>query len=655
MAAQRPYYCGMEPVPTRRAWIGSTLFALATFTVVLSFIVFAAWRPVVVASHSTRVNESFRAASTLQTLRLYTEHLRAAQEALWIDSPHASTAAYAQARRWFESHLTQVAWENPATAREIRPLYERYVHATLQARRAGTAHPPALLARDYTQMEELIFTQTMRAYDLAYAKQDRYYVFRKLSERSMLVLSFVVVVVTLLLLVLSQLYRVRLQRFAQERIAFFAQAAMKDALTGLRNLRAFEDDLPRATALALRCNHAISLMLIDLDRFKEINDRFGHAVGDEVLKYASERLSGLREADGVYRLGGDEFAIVLPGTSGPGAEVLARRLLAPLAYDRAAITLSAGIAQLHPGEALADWRERADVALYEAKRRGGDTAMLFESIVQTQFTSAQAISSLRRLLEEGRMQTAFQPIWDRFTGEILGFEALARPPVEYGFLGPQEAFDTAQRIGRVVDLDRLCLQSALAAACENALHAQLFLNVTPTTLEHPLFQAESIGSLLAEHQIDPTSVVIEITERTIEDMDAVVRSAQALREIGFRIAIDDVGVGSSGLSLLSTLVFDFVKIDRTLLLDGKSPKVRAVLAGILAIADAMDAVLIAEGIESEALLEVASNLHLTVRGAGAGVGGLQGYLLGAPQILTPSRSAESLFSGCAAPLLAAAR
>ncbi len=632
-------------MPTRRASVGSALSALAIFAIVLVFIVIAARRPAVVASYSAKVEVEFRAASALQTLRLYAEQLRAAQEGLWLDSPRASGDAYAQARRWFEEHLIHVAWANPAVARQIHLLYERYVRATLQARRTGSLHPPPLLARDYTQMEEFVFRKTMRAYDRAYAEQDRYYAFTHRTRESMLALSLVVAVLTLLLLALSQSYRARLQRSAQERIAFLAEAAMKDALTGLRNLRAFEEELPRAAALALRCNHVISLMLLDLDGFKEANDRFGHAAGDEVLKSASERLSGLREADGAYRLGGDEFAIVLPGTSGPGAEIVARRLLAPIAYDRAAITLSAGIAQLHPGEALTDWRERADIALYEAKRRGGDTAVLFESIdVQTRFVSAHAISRLRNLLAEGRMETAFQPIWDGSTGAIFAFEALARPPLEYGFAGPQEAFDTAQRVGRVVELDRLCLESALAAVRTNELRAQIFLNVTPATLEHPLFQVESIGALLAEHEIDPSRVVIEITERTIKDIDAVVRSAQALRELGMRIALDDVGTGSSGLSLLSTLTFDFVKIDRTLMLDGKSRKARAILAGIVSIAAAMDAVLIAEGIETPALLEFASTLHLTGQATSAGVGAFQGYLLGAPQILTPSRNVERLFN-----------
>ena len=644
----------MEPMPTRHASVESILFALATFAVVLTFIAIAASRPTVDASQAAKVEVKFSEASSLQTLRLYTEHLLVAQDALWLDRGPASTAAYTQARRWFEAHLTHVAWTNPAAAQHIRLLYDRYVHATLMAGLVGAARPPALLARDYTQMEEYVFTQTMRAYDRAYAQQDRYYAFRDRTRKSTLVLSLVVAAATLLLLALSQVYRARLQRSAQERIAFLAKAAMRDALTGLRNLRAFEGDLPSAAALAQRCNHVISLVVLDLDGFKETNDHFGHAVGDEVLKYVAERLTGLREADGAYRLGGDEFAIILPGTSGRGAEVVARRLLTPIAYERAAATLSVGIAQLRPGEALNDWRERADIALYEAKRRGGNTAALFESMeAQTRFVSAQAISRLRQLLTEGGMRTAFQPIWDSATGDILAFEALARPPLEYGFAGPQEAFDTAQRIGRVVELDRLCLQSALAAVRANDLRKQIFLNLTPATLEHPLFRAESVGSLLAEHEIDPARVVIEITERSIKDMDAVVRSAQALQELGIRVALDDVGTGSSGLSLLSALTFDFVKIDRTLLLDGTSPKARAVLAGILAIAEAMGAILIAEGIETPALLEFAAKLHLTARAPSAGVGAFQGYLLGAPQILTPPHGADVFFNGGKASLLVA--
>ncbi len=630
--------------PIRRVLSVHVAFALATLALILPFVVFAARDPSLVASRSAMAEAQFGQASTLQTLRLYLEKLRAAQEGLWLEKTRTSQRTYSTARRWFEQHLQSVAWWNRQLAGSLRLMYRGYVGDTAQALRSAPARPPARLSRDYAQFEQRLFSLTAQAYDRAYTSQDGYLAFKDRSQHLMLAFSIVVALATVVLLALSQLYRIRWQRSAEERITFLAEAAAKDFLTGLRNLRAFDEDLPKAAAIAQRNNHPISLIVFDLDGFKETNDRFGHAVGDTFLKYVAGRLNGLREGDGVYRLGGDEFAIVLAGTPAAGAEVVARRLRTPVANEGRLVTLSAGIAELRPGEPLSDWRERADIALYEAKRRGGDTAVLYASIEeQSHFVGAQAASRIRELLECGEMETAFQPIWNRSVSEIVAFEALARPPQRYGFTGPQEAFDAAQRIGRIVELDYLCMQSALRAARDHHLPAHIFLNVTPATLEHPLFEAASIETLLAEYDIASQRVVIEITERTIKDLPALVRSAEKLRQLGVRIALDDAGTGSTGLTLLSSLTCDFVKIDRSLLTEGQAPKGRAVLAGVLAIADAMGSCLIAEGIETQEQLRFAAGLHRVPRTRSLGVQGFQGFLFGAPQILAPSCNAETVF------------
>ncbi len=627
----------------RRAAIGSGIVAIATFVFVLAFILIALGRPAALTAQGAAVELRFEHASSLQTLRLYIDHVREAQESLWIEHTPAASAAYAQAQDWLTKHLHTVAGFDPAFARRSRVLYSRYVADTLRALHGDVRITPAILTGDYAVFEEYAYEHTMHAYDAAYAAQDRYDAFRARNDSERSIFLALVALITIALLSLAQFYRMRIQRLSEERISLLSHAALNDALTGLRNLRAFEDDLPKGAAVAQRFNHPISLILLDVDRFKEANDRSGHAAGDVILKQISERLSNLREADGAYRLGGDEFAVVLPGTNGAGAEVLARRLVCePVVYDSATVTLSAGVAELQVGEVLSDWRERADIALYEAKRRGGETAVLFASIAaQTRFVGAQAVSRVRELLARGGMQTAFQPIWDREAENIIAFEALARPLREYRFAGPQEAFDAAQRIGRTSELDLLCMRSALAAAREHELDRAIFLNVTPTTLEHPLFAAASIGALLEEHGIAPSRVVIEITERTIKDLDGLVRSADALRRLGIRIALDDAGTGSSGLTLLSSLTFDYVKLDRTLLLEGQSAKARGILAGILAIADSMGAVLIAEGIETPELLDFAKNLHRIMRVQSVGVRALQGYLLGQPRILKPAAQARA--------------
>ncbi len=189
------------------------------------------------------------------------------------------------------------------------------------------------------------------------------------------------------------------------------------------------------------------------------------------------------------------------------------------------------------------------------------------------------------------------------------------------------------------------MRAALSAVRDNRLGTPIFLNVTPATLEHPAFHAGTIVALLAEYGVEPSRVVMEITERTIRDLDTVVRRVGEIRERGIRIALDDAGIGSSGLTLLSSLRFDFVKLDRSVLLEGQRANASGVIAGILAIADSMGAVLIAEGIESPEMLEFARTLHKSVPVRSAGVHAFQGYFLGRPRIVTPSCDVASLFGG----------
>ncbi|MGH7738130.1 MAG: EAL domain-containing protein [Candidatus Tyrphobacter sp.] len=619
----------------RRASFASWILAAATFTVVVFFIVVAARRPGIVQAKAAAVEQVFDRASSLQTLRLYVENVRIAQEELLVERSPASRASFARARDWFAKHLRTVGSANPALAHRIGRSYDAYVRDTLEVLRGDRTVTPAVLTHDYATLEALVYQNSMLAYRGAYGAQARYDAFKSRNDLERLGFCLLVAITTLVLLGLSQLYRSRLDRVSRERIAMLSHAALNDALTGLRNLRAFEDDLPKAAAVAQRFNHPISLVLLDVDRFKEANDRAGHAIGDALLKDVAKRLGGLREADGAYRLGGDEFALVLPGTNGAGAEVLALRLVAePFALPSVKVTVSAGVANLRVGESLGDWRERADIALYEAKRRGGEAAVLFENIeAQTHFVNSQAVSRIRDLLVRGAMDVALQPIWDVEAKKILAYEALARPPAEFRFDGPQDAFDAALRIGRTMDLDMLCIRSALAVTCDRAAGVPVFVNVTPATLEHPLVEATSILALLKEYELDSSRVVFEITEGAIRDLDTLVRRADALRNLGIRICADDAGTGTSGMTLLSSLTFDFVKIDHTLLLEAASAKRRGVLTGILAIADAMGADVIAEGVETPELLEFARNLHRIVRVQSGGVQGLQGYLLGRPEIM----------------------
>jgi len=258
--------------------------------------------------------------------------------------------------------------------------------------------------------------------------------------------------------------------------------ATRDGLTDLPNQRAFQDELPQAVASAARYQESVALAILDVDDFKFINDRHGHPHGDAVLRRVAEVLRESRPGDRSFRTGGDEFALLLAHTDAEGARTLARRLIRNL--SDAGIEVSVGVSSLRPGQLADTLRDEADAALYESKRQGGNRATHFDDIrEQVVVTSADKKEAVRRLIDEGRLSTVFQPIWDFEAETLLGVEALTRPDPEYGLSGPAEAFDIAEQLGRVHQLDVLCVRSALRAAPKLPPGALLFVNLAPQTLD----------------------------------------------------------------------------------------------------------------------------------------------------------------------------
>jgi len=273
--------------------------------------------------------------------------------------------------------------------------------------------------------------------------------------------------------------------------------------------------------------------------------------------------------------------------------------------------------------------EQADVALAEAKRRGRNRVVTFEEIRESvSFEPTAKAHALRRLLAERKVSVAFQPIWDLERGTILSFEALSRPAVEYGFAGPQEAFDIAEKIGRAHELDYVCLQAILARAAAMPPDILLFINLTPQTLAHDLLTGSVLLEAVVSAGLTPDRVVLELTERSIARLDVVVQQAKQLRNLGFQLALDDTGAGNAGLEMLSQLPIDFVKIDCAIVANALSDKIaRGVLAGIHTIAREADIYVIAEGIESVEMLDLVREM---------GTQGVQGYLLGRPSEAIPN-------------------
>ena len=258
------------------------------------------------------------------------------------------------------------------------------------------------------------------------------------------------------------------------------ERATRDGLTDLPNQRAFQDELPQAVGAAERNGDPLALIALDLDDFKFLNDRHGHPHGDAILRRTAEILREGRAGDRAYRIGGDEFVVLLPHTDAAGARVLAKRLLRD--FEQAKVQVTVGASALQPGRGN-DLRAEADAALYEAKRLGHQAAHFEDIREHVAIIGADKRAAVRRLLEEQHVVTEYQPIWNIGDGTLIGVEALSRPDPEYGFSGPAEAFDIAEQIGRVHELDVICVHRALAGATDLPSGAFLFLNLCPRTLD----------------------------------------------------------------------------------------------------------------------------------------------------------------------------
>jgi diguanylate cyclase (GGDEF)-like protein len=412
--------------------------------------------------------------------------------------------------------------------------------------------------------------------------------------------------------------------------------ATRDGMTDLPNQRAFHDELPHAISAAARYDEPLALVMLDIDDFKFLNDRYGHPHGDAVIQRVAQILSDRRPSDRAYRVGGDEFAAVLPHTDREGVYALTRRL--GRRFEDAGVRVSIGLASLRTGQSTADsLRGEADAALYEAKRRGGDQVVHYEEIRETvAVTTADEKAAVRRMLDERGLDVHFQPIWNLTTCELIGVEALARPHPTYGLEGPQEAFDVAEQLGRTHELDELCASTAFAQADRLPSGAALFVNVCPQTLD---LDADENDWFLADVEragLTPEQVVVEVTERFGGRAGSVVKCLRRMKAQGFRIALDDVGTGNSGLAMLKDVGADYLKLDRGIVTaSATEPAARAVLLAMATFADRTGAVVIAEGIEDMETLEYLRGLDRNELSDTSMIQAGQGYQLGRPSPLMP--------------------
>ena len=428
----------------------------------------------------------------------------------------------------------------------------------------------------------------------------------------------------------------------EDRYAAALADALRDPLTELGNHRAFHEELDRQVEAALRYGVPMSLLLIDLDEFKAVNDGRGHASGDRLLRAFGHLLATtVRRADRAFRVGGDEFAVILPHTDIEGARVVARRLLAQALQpslrleDHEPISFSAGLSGI---PRLADSRARvyaqADAALYAAKRGGRTDIATFNPASESVPPSAGAASSaIAEVVARGQLAPAYQPIVELASGRVLGVEGLIRPVPPAPFADAGALFAAAERGGRLTALDLACIETIVAGAVALPADQFLTLNLSPPTLEAPEFSGAALLGILARHAFPPSRLIVELTERQdLHDLERVRSRMGVCRRAGVRFAADDVGAGNAGLRLLAEISFEIIKVDLGLVQRSASGGLSsAVLGSVVELAARTGAMVIAEGVEDASQLA-----QLIAMGIGAG----QGYHLGRPGPLVTGAAAD---------------
>jgi diguanylate cyclase (GGDEF)-like protein len=428
----------------------------------------------------------------------------------------------------------------------------------------------------------------------------------------------------------------RANAVALEEAQTLAEAlARYDTLTGLANRRVLSDELEKALGRVDRSEALFAVLLIDLDRFKPVNDIHGHSAGDLVLGEITARLKTLvRKHDTLARIGGDEFAIICELdrdgqelTKGPIhlAERIVAAIAAPVAIGARAVEVGASI-----GIALcpADGRDAdsllhaADVAMYRAKQAGRGTFRFYEQSMDTELKAQAALEAdIQRALLAAEIQPHYQPLIDLSDGRLLGFEILARwHHPEKGLIAPDVFISIIERLGLMPEFTLGMLRRACLDAKKWPTDLRLSLNVSPHELTDLLFPIRLLA-VLSETGFLPSRLEIEITENAlVADLETAKAILESLQNVGIKIALDDFGTGYSSLYHLRELKLDKIKIDRSFIQSMKdNPESAKIVYGILGLAKSLALPTTAEGIEDSEILDRLSN-------AGCEIG--QGYHFG---------------------------
>lgn len=422
---------------------------------------------------------------------------------------------------------------------------------------------------------------------------------------------------------------------AQRANDVIAHMAEHDALTGLLNRRRFEQELRRWTDHAMRYRRPLALLFLDLDDFKQINDRFGHTVGDQYLAAAAEVLNAtLRSTDFAARWGGDEFAVLLPETEIPAATRVAEKLVArfnarkiELNGERVDVSASIGVAVLPDHAATADeLLACADGAMYHAKESGRNRWHLYSASEAESDRAQEKIrwaARLRRALETDQFVLLYQPVVNLTTGATAHYEALVRMEDRDGrLISPGVFLEYAEQFGLSGSIDAMVLRKASRRLAElGKTDVWISVNLARTTLEDARF-LRSLEETLELAHLRGEQLGFEISERLLlEHMPAAIDLAQKLKALGCRVVLDDVGLNLALARQLRKVPVDVIKLDGGLVRRLDQPDEQRIASTLAAIARDMGIETVAKFVEDPALVTVIRRL---------GIECVQGFALGRP-------------------------
>ena len=431
------------------------------------------------------------------------------------------------------------------------------------------------------------------------------------------------------------------------------ELAFSDELTGLANRARMRARIGEALQSPSVGDGQVSLLFIDLDGFKAVNDSLGHAMGDLLLRQAADRLlEAVRPDDTVARLGGDEFAVLLPPCAELGGpREVGRRLLhvleAPFMLGESEISVGAsvGVAVARTGDDADSLVRDADLAMYRAKALGKGRVELFEPEMYAHvLRKVELERELRGAIDRGELAVVYQPVVDMRSGRVVSVEALLRWESRLrGPVGPLEFVPFAEESGLIVPIGRWVLDQAcrqVARWRRQGIDVRLSVNVSARQLQAPRL-VESVATTLRAHQLEARHLTIELTESVlIDDADRTVAKLQLLRDMGVGLAVDDFGTGWSSLSYLRVLPVDTVKVDRSFVAGlGHDQDVASLTRAIVRLAADLGMSLIAEGVE-----EAGQAQQLAAMGATLA----QGWLFakaGPPSVIGPLLAANAPIIG----------